>query len=94
MARKPAFKEILKGYLDYCIPCLNIFLITIFIAVVLFAKSYKYILTTHNHNFWYYVLVFLNVAYIGAVVYSFINLILFPLLIAKRKLTEEKNGDC
>lgn len=91
---KPAFKEILKVYLDYCISCLNIFLITIFITVVLFAKDYKYIITTHNHSFWYYVLVFLNVAYIGAVVYSFINLIIFPLLIAKRKLTEEKDRDC
>ncbi len=91
--KNPTFKEMVKDYIHYCVPiCFSIFLDAVFIAVVFFIKSYKYMQTTHNHGFWYYAVVPLNVCFFALAVYSFINLVLLPLL-APKKLAKDRNGD-
>ena len=93
MSKTQILKEMLKDYFDYCVPiCFSIFLNAVFLAVVFFIKSYRYMLTTHNHGFWYHAIIPLNVCFFAVAVYSFINLVLTPLLDSRKKLLKKADG--
>ena len=93
MVKRPTFREISRDYFDRCFICFNIFSIAVLVSVILFIKSYKYLLTPNSYNTTYYVLVLLIIASVGTVLYAFVDLVLLPFLRIRRRLIREANGD-